>query len=305
MLTTIGIAAARRLRVGGAHSVCRTARVTLGASARSAVVIPSSIRIAAAFKKGFATARAAPKATKAAAALKKTTKKTTTTTTTKKATATKAKKKPAAAAKKKTTTRKTKKKAAPVKAKKKAKKVKKVLTDEEKQKLAVKKLREQALLKDQPSELPAASWSLFVAMGAKGDTNFKDDTKKWMQSRSAQYKALSAADLAALQATAKRNKAANEIALASWIGSKTEEEIRAANRARTRLRKLGFNSKFRLIDPRHVPKIQPYTVFFKERWSSGAFSNQVVTEAAKQIGREWKALSDAERENYKAHAVVA
>lgn len=95
---------------------------------------------------------------------------------------------------------------------------------------------------------------------------------------------------------AKRNKTANEVALASWIESKTEEEIRAANRARSRLRKLGFNSKFRLIDPRHVPKIQPYTVFFKERWSSGAFSNQVVTEAAKQIGREWKALSDAERE---------
>ncbi|KAK4192698.1 hypothetical protein QBC35DRAFT_483078 [Podospora australis] len=291
MLTSVGLATARRLHVGGAQSIYRTTRVALRISSQSAVVVPSGIRIAAIFKRGFAAARTA-RAPKAAAVVK-TTKKTTTTTTTKKP----KKKTTAASAKKKTTTKKAKK-AAPKAKKPKTVKKKVALTDEQKQKLKIKKLREVALLSDQPTGLPSRTWPVFLSNHLKENTGKVNLTKDATE-LGARYKQLSAADLAALDAIAKRNKAANDLALASWVASKSVEEIAAANRARVKLRKLGVKAKSRLVDPRHVPKaLTGFALFTKARWASGEFAGFKTPEATRAISQEWKGLSAAERESY-------
>jgi hypothetical protein len=90
----------------------------------------------------------------------------------------------------------------------------------------------------------------------------------------------------------------------AWIRSHTPEQIVAANNARSQLRiKLKGKRKAghpahtaKLIDDRHVKRpAGPYQCFFVERHLSGDLKGIAVTEAAKIIGAEWKALSAGEK----------
>ena len=105
---------------------------------------------------------------------------------------------------------------------------------------------------------------------------------------------------------ANQNKAVNNAALVKWIESHTPQQIRDANNARralTRLRGKKGGQKFSSIkDDRLVSlPIGAYLVFFKSRQASGDFKGLKSVEAAKLAGREWKALSAAEKQVCVAH----
>jgi hypothetical protein len=152
MLSAIGRATARQARVAGRLSI-RTQLTT----PRAAPVIPSGIRVAAVFARGFAEAGAPKKTTKTAT-------KTAAAKTKKPAAKTPAKK--PAATKKTTATKKAAKPKAAVA--KKAAKQKKVLTEEEKTRLKIRDLKKTALLKEEPVNLPVASWTAFMSKRMKG-----------------------------------------------------------------------------------------------------------------------------------------
>lgn len=80
----------------------------------------------------------------------------------------------------------------------------------------------------------------------------------------------------------------------------TPAEIRTANRARSKLRKLlpGVKSthyKVKIVDNRQPRAATAYTNFVKERWASGEMKSIRALEAMRLIAGEWKALGEAER----------
>jgi len=179
MWSTIGATTARQARVAGSLLVRRATLFALQAGARIAttsiipktVIVPTSARIPAFVVRGYAT--------KASAKTRKTTKR---------GRATKAKK---------TTAKKAVKKKKPVK---RAKKTTKQLTEEEKQALKIKLLKKRALLKE-PDRLPTTQWTVYFSQRVKEETAGKKrdedlpSLKSIMQKISAEYKALSAAEL--------------------------------------------------------------------------------------------------------------
>ena len=102
-----------------------------------------------------------------------------------------------------------------------------------------------------------------------------------------------------------QNKHANEAVYKKFIESHSEEEIRVANSARGRLRKLKASTKglrgmpsnlFILHDHRHVKKpLSSYIKFSQERFASGDLAGMSTAERGKLVGREWQALSDSEK----------
>jgi ATPase subunit of ABC transporter with duplicated ATPase domains len=131
--------------------------------------VPSGVRVAAVFARGFAE-RSRPKgstkktSTPAEAKQKRATK-------TGSAKKTSTAKKTATAKKASTKTKKSEKKPANKLAKKPAKKParkpKRVLTDEEKTKLEIRNLRKKALLREQPKMLPDKAWNVYIAQRLK------------------------------------------------------------------------------------------------------------------------------------------
>jgi len=257
-----------------------------------------------------------------------------------KRTITKTKKKPATGSKRTTAAKKKKpvaKSSRTVKAKKRvvrgkkkpvAKKrttKRKVLTQEQKdvkERRALKKIT----LKE-PKQLPTAIWPIFLHENASAfpGSNLTDK----LPELSAAYKALSPAEidvcadysyhpplhpsyrcrcadrfiflkLKKLRATAEKNKLTNAARYETWISSKTPEEIRLANSARSRLsNKFSFKaSGGKRIRDHRIPKrtCGAYGYYMKERWSSGTFTGIDVKEAAKKMGAEWKALSEAQKQ---------
>ena len=157
MWSTIGRSTARQVRVGGRLSICTATRLTAQLSSRTAPVIPSGIRVAAIFVRGFA----ATKGAEDKPAAKKATAKKTATTAEKKKTTVKAK---APVAKK------AKAKPKP-KPKPKLRIPKKELTPEEKTKLKIRELRKESLAKDEPTYLPITKWMVFASERLKGTTH--------------------------------------------------------------------------------------------------------------------------------------
>lgn len=93
-----------------------------------------------------------------------------------------------------------------------------------------------------------------------------------------------------------------------FIERHTPDEIRIANNARRQLNKVstqprppGSNQrlvarKVRLLGDQRALKRPdtPYIQFFRERHASGDLRGMHVTDAAKEIGREWRNLSRQE-----------
>ena len=159
MWSTIGRSTARQVRVGGRLSICTATRLTAQLSSRTAPVIPSGIRVAAIFVRGFA----ATKGAEDKPAAKKATAKKTATTAEKKKTTVKAKA---------PVTKKAKAKPKPKpKPKPKLRIPKKELTPEEKTKLKIRELRKESLAKDEPTYLPITKWMVFASERLKGTTH--------------------------------------------------------------------------------------------------------------------------------------
>lgn len=141
MWSTIRLAAARQLRVGGVLSARGAGRLTSRvATQQPAFAIPSSHRFQL-VRRGFAEARGRPRKT--------------VTTGRKRASSTAAKKKPAKRGKKVAA-----KKAAP------KKRAKKPLTEDEKKKKDIRELKKVALLSE-PKKLASQPWPLYLARHSK------------------------------------------------------------------------------------------------------------------------------------------
>ncbi|KAL1599562.1 hypothetical protein SLS60_007365 [Paraconiothyrium brasiliense] len=192
-----------------------------------------------------------------------------------------------------------KKKAAP----KKPAPKKKVLTAEEKEAAKIKELKKLALRA--PKRAFGSAWTAFVTESLKGSKDLPS-AQGLMKEAGAKYKNLTPAEREHYNQLAKQQGEAKIAEYNKWIHSHTQEEIRAANRARTILkRKLGLKGVSgtqygRLIDDRHDAsgKKTPYILFAAERLTSGEFQGIAVPERLKLVGAEWRALSPSEKKKY-------
>ncbi|KAK0868200.1 hypothetical protein LTS02_003721 [Friedmanniomyces endolithicus] len=90
-----------------------------------------------------------------------------------------------------------------------------------------------------------------------------------------------------------------------WVESQPPETIRAANLARMRLRRATKRAyQWRSIHDERVAKHSrtPYILFSIARHASGDFKSIALMDRSKLIGKEWKALSEGEKNNYRALA---
>jgi hypothetical protein len=101
-------------------------------------------------------------------------------------------------------------------------------------------------------------------------------------------------------------KAENEAAYKTWISQYTPLQIREANNARATLNRLKAKPDNHVRIPSvlctplqddRLPKrpLPPYTFFFRERITSGDFKNIPITQSAKLVSAEWKALTESEK----------
>ncbi|AEO65322.1 4948b468-bb2d-4ba7-8b43-c2e639762a7c [Thermothielavioides terrestris] len=284
MWSSIGRATVRQVRVARLPIRSASRLAVQLAPRRATPSIPSGIRVAAVFARGFAQ-RSRPKQTSTSEAPKT---------------------KKAAAAKKKTG-----KPKARTAAKKAASRPKKELTEEEKAKLAEREkrreldaLKKKALLKEQPAPLPTAPWVLFVSTRMKELTSQTPGAQvvfsDLMPKVAAEYKALPPAELEKLKATASQNKIANEIAKKNFIESRPVHEIRAANLARKALRrKFGVQRVGTLSDPR-FPKqtVGPYFAYLKSRLHAADLAGLDHSAKTARLASEWKNLGEEERKPF-------
>ncbi|KAK0272751.1 hypothetical protein LTR35_012717 [Friedmanniomyces endolithicus] len=90
-----------------------------------------------------------------------------------------------------------------------------------------------------------------------------------------------------------------------WVESQPPETIRAANLARMRLRRATKRAyQWRSIHDERAAKHSrtPYILFSIARHASGDFKSIALMDRSKLIGKEWKALSEGEKNNYRALA---
>ncbi|KXX83028.1 hypothetical protein MMYC01_200521 [Madurella mycetomatis] len=282
MQSAIGLATARQLRVGGRLSVYRAARFAVHATGQSTTAIPSGYRVAAIFNRGFAQfAKKLATTTKKTPAKKKKT--------TKKAAAKKAAEKKAAA-----------KRAA---AKKAAAAKLAALSDEEKLKIKIKALKKKALLTE-PTRRGETAWAVFMSRALKDRLSGKPTSETGsfataLPDVAKEFKALPAAEVEKLAATARENKLSNEIALKSWVESHTPQEISDANVARKTLKRVyKIPAGHTIKDPRVPDKPSPaFGRYIKSRWASLERPGDMsVSDGMKKLLEEWRNLNDAERQ---------
>ncbi|KAL7922638.1 hypothetical protein ACQKWADRAFT_291991 [Trichoderma austrokoningii] len=186
-----------------------------------------------------------------------------------------------------------KKKVAAKKPKKVVKKKKVVLTDEQKDRLEIRRLRKIALLKG-PTLLPVTAWNVFMLDSVRGGEGSLTDKVKAL---AISFKNLPEAERERLASVGKSNKAANEAAKKKWVESFPPEAIHSANLARRRLARMTDKSKTYLIHDERIPQ-RPgsgFTFYIKEHFSENEGS---ATEAMRTLGERWKALSDSEKAPY-------
>ncbi|KAF2120515.1 hypothetical protein BDV96DRAFT_641193 [Lophiotrema nucula] len=195
------------------------------------------------------------------------------------------------------------KKAAPKKkkaaAKPKTKRAKKELTPEQKEKALIRQLKVLAL-REPTSTRALPTHAVFVSEA------FKDNKKIGLAQASDKFKSLTTAEREHYNHLTSERNAARKAEYNAWVRSYTPEQIRIANNARARLRKL-LKGKQKSA-PAHTAKIQDdrqykkgptsYAMFIKDRYASGDLKGIGVGEAAKLISNEWKSLSAGEKQKY-------
>ncbi|KAK3311277.1 uncharacterized protein B0T15DRAFT_68508 [Chaetomium strumarium] len=299
MLSAIRRATAGQVRLGGELAIRSASRIAVRFAAPQLMpVVPSGIRVAAVFARGYA-GRGRPKGS-----------------TTKTSTSAEAKKKPASKtgrAKKTGTAKKTAAaKKAPTKAKKPQKKPaekparrpKRELTEEQKTKLEIRDLKKKALVREQPKGLPDKPWSVFTAQRLRAAGRM-EGLEVMMPQISVDFKALPSDEVEKLNAIAQQNKVANQVKFQNWIDSHTPQEIRAANLARLQLRRKHGITKYRSIPDARYPKqnLTPFVAFVKSRFPSMADDPSHAKDKLMKIAVEWKGLSAEERKPF--HEIAA
>ncbi|PQE11070.1 HMG box protein [Rutstroemia sp. NJR-2017a BVV2] len=163
------------------------------------------------------------------------------------------------------------------------------------------RLKEVALLAEEPKHKPIAARNVHIQTVLSG-TKGKVDLGK----AAAEYPALTAAEIERLTHTANENKASNEVAMKKWVATHTPDEIRLANNARQALRKLSGKSVPRDIPDERQPRRPAHALLFfiKDRYASGDFANVKAREALGLIATEWKALPAAQRKVYEDQAAA-
>ncbi|PGG96227.1 hypothetical protein GX51_07933 [Blastomyces parvus] len=197
--------------------------------------------------------------------------------------------------KKKSTT--TKKKAAKTsKAKVKAAPKRKQLTEKQKEALQKKKAREEianlkAIALDPPKGLPETAYILL------------QQQHKQFAGISEAYRNLDPSERQRLDEIAESNRATNKTAFHDWVYRHTPLQIKEANDARRKLRRL-LNKKrgFMEIADDRQPKrpANAYMHFVKEVSASGDVS---TTDRMKKSAELWRALSESEKEKYQRMAL--
>ncbi|PTB69871.1 hypothetical protein BBK36DRAFT_151548 [Trichoderma citrinoviride] len=231
-------------------------------------------------------------AAKATSASKSTTKKTTkpkSSSTTKKSTAKKAAKPKA----KKPAKKAVKKKAA---AKKPKAAKKKTLTDEQKERLEIRKLKQMSLLKG-PTALPETAWSVYMVDNLRGGTG-GDALGDKVKALSTSFKNLPESEKERLAAIGNSNKIANQEAKKKWIESFPPEAIYTANLARRRLARKTDKTKIYLLHDERLPHRtgSGFTLYIKQNFGqSGADS---ATDAMRTMSERWRSLSPDEKAPY-------
>ncbi|KOS20187.1 Non-histone chromosomal protein 6 [Escovopsis weberi] len=205
-----------------------------------------------------------------------------------------AKKKPAAKAKaKKPKAKKAVRKRAVKKVVKKKKRV--PLTEEQKEKREILKLKKMALFKG-PARRPYTAWTVYVAQQVRKGEGVP--IAEQMASLGSSFKNLPEAEKQNLQSIADANKADNEKALSNWIKSFPVEVIYMANRARKTLGKKLDKARVFLIHDARLPHraLTAYSRFLQERFDrqSGASNAEVF----KEVGEQWRGLTDQEKAPY-------
>ncbi|KAF3000154.1 hypothetical protein E8E13_005466 [Curvularia kusanoi] len=240
------------------------------------------------------------KAVKAKAAAGESVKKTTT-----------AKKPAAKKATKKAAPKKTKKKAAaPKKKKRTTSRPKKPLTDSEKLNKSIAQLRALAL-RAPVARRGLSAFNVYVAENVDKNAG---SASAAMPSVAAAFKDITPAERERLNHLAAERNEARAAEYKAWVESHTVDEIRIANNARRLLRKkLAERDSLagkaptarRPANTDHIPDdrrvkrpLTSFTIFFAERSSSSDFKGIAVTEKAKLIAEEWKALSASEKQRF-------
>lgn len=100
-----------------------------------------------------------------------------------------------------------------------------------------------------------------------------------------------------LQDAADKNRLANEASYKAWVASHPPEDIDAANKARTFLRRVSPIHRTPIEDDR-LPKrpVSSWILFSKARWASPTYTGMSVKDATKMISSEWKEISASERQ---------
>ncbi|EGX90615.1 High mobility group, superfamily [Cordyceps militaris CM01] len=211
-------------------------------------------------------------------------------------TTTTAAKKPAAKKKKAAAAPKKKKPAAK---KKPVVKKKKVLTPEQKEKKQLSQLRVMALPKA-PKGKPSNLWTVFLADNVTRGTGVSLTDK--VKDVAVEFKNLSEHEKARLTERAHENAATNKQALKQWIETYPAEAIYMANLARRRLARKLDKKRPALLQDDRLPKAAPsaYSLFIKSRHDQVSAASP--TDAFRQLAQQWKALPEAERQQFKAAA---
>ncbi|KAL9094289.1 MAG: hypothetical protein Q9165_003429 [Trypethelium subeluteriae] len=185
--------------------------------------------------------------------------------------------------------------------------------DADKQRDEIKKLKETALLSPEPATSRKFGVVQFLISEVSRGLH---DVRSISKEASARLRSLSPAEREHYNHLVNEKKASDASKHREWIHSYTPERIRQANKARASLiRRLTTTSP----NPGHkkYPKFQgrvialipddrtvkgprkAYTYFTLDRHQSGDMKGVPVTEAAKLIGNEFKALTASEKQKYK------
>ncbi|KAK2742564.1 hypothetical protein FQN57_005190 [Myotisia sp. PD_48] len=168
------------------------------------------------------------------------------------------------------------------------KKQKKKLDSEALLKLKIRELKGDAL--SHPKALPISPFAVYFS-GKTGGTM----TKAWES-----YSSLPTAEQQPFVEKAEQNSIINKRAHDEWIQSHTPLEIKEANAARRRLRKLLNTRKYPLlVDKRQVKKpLSAYLIFLTSKIATEDLKHFPIKERFGQVAHLWKHMAESEKQQY-------
>ncbi|KAL8413968.1 hypothetical protein RB594_005268 [Gaeumannomyces avenae] len=147
-----------------------------------------------------------------------------------------------------------------------------------------------------PTQLPSNSWLVYLKQKIQGKHfNVTQETPTLSKS----FKELPAAEVENLKETARANVELNKAAYKAWVESHTPAEVHAANKARSRLRRVHKVSKSMIKDPR-LPKrpMTPFFFYIQKGFTPRDPALVKVTDHAKAAASQWNTLGTAERKPF-------